>query len=213
MVINTLVIQPPGLSAAPPVSETHRPAMTPLDDERALLSRAVMQETQAFDTLYACYAPRVRGYLSRSRGPCLPDLIDEVLQDVMLVWWQQAVRVPSSVPLMAWLCGVARHKAHKALARVSALPVWQALHENIDHDEPEAMYLRREQIRALTRALATLPLGERTALELLVYQGCSSQEIATVTGHPVNTVRTRVLRARQRLRARAATWDRGIASP
>ncbi len=64
----------------------------------------------------------------------------------------------------------------------------------------------------LTRTLATLPLGERIALELLVYQGCSHQEIAALTGDPVSTIRTRVSRARQRLRARLATLDSGISS-
>jgi RNA polymerase sigma-70 factor (ECF subfamily) len=211
MVTSTLVLQPPGLSSASPVSETDHPSMISPDDEAELLSRIAMQETQAFDTLYACYAPRVRGYLSR--GPCPPDLIDEVLQDVMLVLWQHAARVPPGVLLIAWLCGVARHKALKALARVSAPPVSQTMHEGIDHDEPEAVCLHREHVRALTRALATLPLGERTALGLLVYQGCSYQEIATMTGDPVSTVRTRVSRARQRLRTRAATLDSGIASP
>jgi RNA polymerase sigma-70 factor, ECF subfamily len=211
MMTRTFVLESPCLSGALPVSETDRPSMTSPDDEGELLCRIAMQETQAFDTLYACYAPRVRGYLSR--GSCPPDLIDEVMQDVMLVLWQQAARVPPGVLLIAWLCGVARHKAHKALARASASPVLQAMHENVDHDEPEAVCLRREQVRVLIRSLATLPLGERTALELLVYQGCSYQEIAAVTGHPVSTVRTRVSRARQRLQARAVTLDRSIASP
>jgi len=211
MLTSTLVLQPPGLSGTPPVSETGRPAMTSPDDERELLSRVAMQETQAFDALYACCAPRVRSYLSR--GLCPPDLIDEVLQDVMLVLWQHAARVPPGVLLIAWLCGVARHKARKAWARVSAPPVSQAMHENIDHDEPEAVCLRQEHMRALMRALATLPLGERTALELLVYQGCSYQEIGAATGDPVSTVRTRVSRARQRLRAHVITLNSGTASP
>jgi hypothetical protein len=52
MVTKTLVLQPPGLSSASPVSETDRPSMTSPDDEAELLSRIAMQETQAFDTLY-----------------------------------------------------------------------------------------------------------------------------------------------------------------
>jgi RNA polymerase sigma-70 factor (ECF subfamily) len=185
--------------------------MASQEDDSNLVRHIIAQDQQAFNLLYGRYAPRVRGYLTcRLR---LPDLIDEVLQDVMLVLWQHAERVPPDVPLIAWLCVVARHKAHKALARASAAPVSQALHESIDHDEPEAVFVRQEHVRILTRALATLPLGERIALELLLYQSCSHQEIAALTGDPVSTVRTRVSRARQRLRARLAALDSDISSP
>jgi RNA polymerase sigma-70 factor (ECF subfamily) len=131
----------------------------------------------------------------------------------MLVLWQDAERVPPAVSLMAWLCGVARHKARKALARASAPPISHARHAHIDADAPEFVLLRQEYGRTLRHALDTLPLCERTALELLVYQGCSHQEIAAVTGTPVSTVRTRVSRARQRLRARTAKLDNGTSPP
>ena len=137
-----------------------------------------------------------------------PELSDEVLQDVMLVLWQRAATIPPTVPLGAWLCGVARRKASKAVARVAARPLLQATHVNRDEDEPEAVVLRQEYGRLLARALATLPLRERTALELLVYQGYSRVDIAAVTGAPVSTVRTRVARARHRLRARIASAER-----
>ena len=202
--------QPTYPSSAPPVPETDAPPMTRQEEEeKALLSRVAAQEPAAFDALYARYAPRVRGYLAiRLQSP---DLIDEVLQDVMLAMWQYAARVPIGVPLMAWLCGVARHKASTALTRVSASPVAQARQEHIDRDDPEAVLLRREHVRTLYRALATLPMGERTALQLLVFQGHSQPEIAALIGEPVSTVRTRVSRARQRLRARvgaASEWAR-----
>lgn len=182
-----------------------------LDDERQCLDRVIAQEAQAFDTLYTRYAPRVRGYLAgRLRAP---DLIDDVLQDVMLVLWQRAAQIPPTVPLIAWLCGVARHKAHKAVARTSMPAVSSTTPETMDHDEPETMLLRKELGCRLARALDTLPRCERTALELLVYQGCSYQEIAALTGEAVSTIRTRVSRARQRLLARAATRDSDVSSP
>lgn len=180
-------------------------------EEQSLLQRVTLHDEEAFDTLYTRYVPRVQGYLARRSWPS--DLMDEVIQDVMLVLWQHAERVPPGVPLMAWLCGVARHKAQKALARASAPPVSQVLYEHIDLNEPEAVFLSQENGRALTRALTTLPLGERTALELMVYQGYSHKEIAAVTGDPVSTVRTRVSRARQHLRARVATLDSSLSSP
>lgn len=95
--------------SVPSMSATDRGSTTLQHDERELLCHVTAQDTQAFETLYTCYTSQVRGYLARSL--CPSDLIDEVLQDVMLVLWQRAERVPPAVPLLAWLCGVARHKA------------------------------------------------------------------------------------------------------
>jgi RNA polymerase sigma-70 factor (ECF subfamily) len=135
----------------------------------------------------------------RSLAP--PELSDEVLQDVMLVLWQRAAQVPPHVPLIAWLSGVARHKALKARARMGTPAVVPTAPESLDYEEPEAVALRREHLLMLTAALDRLPRSERMALELLAYQECSPQEIAMQTGVPVSTVRTWVSRARQRLRA------------
>jgi RNA polymerase sigma-70 factor (ECF subfamily) len=170
------------------------------EEDQALLSRIVARESAAFGTLYARYAPRVRGYLALRLHH--PDLVDDVLQDVMLAIWQHAARVPTCVPLMAWLCGIARYKAGTALARAGTRPLAQPLPDDMDHDDPEAVCLRREQISTLYRALSTLPLCEQKALKLHVLQGYSYQEVADLTGEPASTVRTHVSRARQRLRVR-----------
>jgi hypothetical protein len=50
-------------------------------------------------------------------------------------------------------------------------------------------------------ALDTLPFYERTALRLLVHEGCSYQDIAAVMDTPISTVRTWLWRACHRLRA------------
>jgi len=49
-------------------------------------------------------------------------------------------------------------------------------------------------------ALATLPDGERDVLFLYAWEDLSYQDIATALGLPVGTVRSRLNRARRRLR-------------
>jgi RNA polymerase sigma-70 factor (ECF subfamily) len=168
-------------------------------DDRDLLDRIAAQDQQAFDTLYNRYAPRVSRYLIRFLGSS--DLIDDILQEVMLVLWRRPHQCPPTVGLGAWLCGVARNKARKAVARRSTPPAPSFPSPDINEDEPEGVMMRREHGRHVARAVDTLPISERTALTLLVEQGWSYQDIAAATGDPVSTVRTRVSRARQRLRA------------
>jgi DNA-directed RNA polymerase specialized sigma24 family protein len=83
------------------------------------------------------------------------------------------------------------------------------MYDAIDKDTPEEKMLRQEHDGILARAIRTLPLSQRIVLELLVYQGCSYQEIAHRTGDPVNTVKTRMFRARCGLADRIAALERG----
>jgi len=210
MVIRALVSESPCLSDILPAPKTGHHPMISQDDERELLSRVASQDEQAFTILHARYAKTVCGYVVRRLGQA--DLVDDVLQEVMLVLWQRAAKIPPTVPLGSWLCGVARYKIFKVLARASRPTASEMTDKSIDNDEPENVFLRQEHGVTLERMLDTLPHGERTAIKLL-FQGYSYQEIAAETGDPVSTVRTRVLRARQRLQARVSTLDRGISSP
>jgi RNA polymerase sigma-70 factor (ECF subfamily) len=169
------------------------------------LHRITTQDPQAFDIVYARYAPRLRGYLAR----LLSDqaLVDEVCNDVMLVVWQHATRIPATVSLWAWLCGIARNKARKAGARTSSRAIVPAMAQEDNPETPESILLHQEYRRRLTRAMDALPFPERATLVLLAQQGCTYQDIAAVLDIPVSTVRTRVSRACQRLRVLVATLD------
>jgi RNA polymerase sigma factor (sigma-70 family) len=186
-------------------SETGVPSMPPQGDDVALLQRVAGQDRQAFDILYARYVPRLRHYLAHRLNDAA--LAEDVCQDVMLVVWQQAGRVPATVPLWAWLCGIARHKAHKAWARTSHRALASAEPVDSQVAAPDVLLLRQEAGRVLDQALDILPFYERTALRLLVQQGCSYPDIAAVMDTPLSTVRTRLWRACHRLRAHVVAVD------
>ena len=56
----------------------------------------------------------------------------------------------------------------------------------------ETLVGRRELSRAVERAMATLPDGQRTAIVLKEYHGLTFQEIADMQGCPLSTVKTRL---------------------
>ena len=198
------------LSDAPSVAEAGHHATPWQDDERALLCRVAVQDQQAFATLYGRYAAPVRRYLRRCLGQA--DLVDDVLQEVMLVLWQRPSACPPTVPLIAWLCGIARHKARKGLARVAA-SVLSPQARDLDADDPERLVLCQEESCVLERALDALPFYERTALVLRVQHGWSYEEIAARMDTPLSTVRTRIARARQHLQRHMAGVPRQPSSP
>ena len=65
---------------------------------------------------------------------------------------------------------------------------------------PATQLARREQTELLQRALASIPMDDQIALELLYFEGLPTAEIALVLEVGENTVRSRLARARDRLR-------------
>jgi RNA polymerase sigma-70 factor (ECF subfamily) len=56
----------------------------------------------------------------------------------------------------------------------------------------EDLVARKEQMRAVERAMAVLPEEQRTAIVLKEYHGLTFQEIADLVGCPLSTVKTRL---------------------
>jgi RNA polymerase sigma-70 factor (ECF subfamily) len=182
-------------------------------DDWTLVRRLLDRDEHAFVVLYTRYAPVLRRTLSRVLRQ--PELADEVVDDVMLVLWHEAAHFPVTVPLGAWLHGIARHKASKAVRRQAALARLPAGGAELaaGSRDPEALLLQHEWARRLARELEALPPPERMLLEQWLYQGCSYQEMAAQTSAPLNTVKARMFRGRRRLAARLGVpWvARGVA--
>jgi RNA polymerase sigma-70 factor (ECF subfamily) len=189
----------------------HRPLEQEAADH-ALIRRVAARDHQAFEHLYLLYARRLMGYLTR----LLPqrELAEEVLNDVMLALWQQAQQFDRRGPLAAWLFGIARRQALQALRTARSRPIPPlATPEGSAEDVLEASLVRQDLDRTVARALVNLPTAEREVVELAYYHELSYPEIATMVGCPVNTVKTRMARARRRLAAQlpalgagASTW-------
>jgi RNA polymerase sigma-70 factor (ECF subfamily) len=155
------------------------------------------------------------------------EVVEEALNDVMLVVWQNARRFdPAASRLSTWLFGIAHNKALKALARSGKYsaevpfdtPDGDAMAEGYDPDDPtakadphnpERTLMGRQLGDALTWAIEQLSAEHRAVVELCFSQDCSYQEIAAITGCPVNTVKTRMFHARKRLAQ--LLGDRGLA--
>ena len=166
-------------------------------DDQVLIRRVAARDHQAFEQLYQRYARRLMGYLRRLLPPHV--LTEEVLNEVMLLVWQQAARFDPSKPLAPWLFGIARLKALEALraAKPRHAPPPDAAESAADALE---VYMAQQDLtHAVTQAVAALPLAERQVVEFTYYHGLSYPEIAAIVECPVNTVKTRMARARQRL--------------
>lgn len=120
---------------------------------------------------------------------------EDVLQEVFLQLWRKpAAFVQNRGSLGAWLVVIARNRAIDVLRRrkpsdsvedvVLASPVNVA-------DEAE----RNTVMQKVRGVIANLPEEQRKTLQLAYFEGLSHTEIASRTGDPLGTVKTRIRQA------------------
>lgn len=171
----------------------------PSDDELALIRRVAARDREAFETLYGLHARGVCRYLSSQLRR--PDIIEEALNDVMMVVWQRASSFNGTSRLSTWILGIAHNKVLKARARAgfSNEKPPESEHGQVEGKGPEQYVAEDELKKVIMRALDGLSSEQRAVIELTFYHDRSQAEIAEILGCPVNTVKTRMFHARQRL--------------
>jgi len=168
------------------------------DHERELLARVALRESAAFQELYFIYHRRLARFLTRLVHRY--DIAEEVINDTMWVVWSKACDFRGASRVSTWIMGIAYRRALKTLQRVRAVTSNEnpgASVPELTTEEPQRTNELREW---LGQALETLPLEQRLVLELTYFLGHSCEEIAQIMDCPVNTVKTRMFRARQKLR-------------
>lgn len=163
-----------------------------------------LAEPERFEVIFHRYAPVVHGYLGRRAGPAADDLLSEVFLIAFRKRGSFNMDAPSA---RGWLFGIAsnllarRSRAetarYRALARFAAAPWVQA-----DQIERSDARLDSEMSRrAIASGLAGLHPRDRDVLLMIAWGQMSYAEVAECLGIPVGTVRSRLNRARTRMRA------------
>jgi RNA polymerase sigma-70 factor (ECF subfamily) len=172
------------------------------DDE--LLALIAQGNDEALGLLYDRYGRLVYSIALRITGDRQSS--EEVTQDVFQIVWQHVAgfRASEGSP-GGWLVGITRHRAidetrsrrHKTRAReVSTEDA--PLDALRDGSNVERQAVLRTDVRA---ALGDLPTAQREAIELAYYGGMTCNEIASSTGMPVGTVKTRLRLGLTKLRS------------
>ena len=123
---------------------------------------------------------------------------EDVYQDVFLRLLNQPEQDWDREHLKAWLIRTALNRCadlHRFRLRRPVLSL-ETLPERVWAGE----MTDRAELEELWEAVARLPAPMRTAVHLFYGEGCSTEEIAAILGCPPATVRTRLRRARKRLK-------------
>jgi len=177
--------------------------MQPLSDS-ALVERMMSGDEAALSTIYDRYSAMLFAVILRIVRD--KQIAEEVLQDLFLHLWRQAAQFDASRgSLAAWLMVSGRNRAISRLRGRGSREVLEeeeGLYANtfLSAQNVEEEVSRTELRRRLTDALFRLPAEQRQAVELAYFEGLTQTEIASRTGSPLGTVKTRVRTAMQSLK-------------
>lgn len=116
----------------------------------------------------------------------------DAVQDAFLAWLEKTPNCPDAAHERAWLLRVTVNGCKSRLRSP-----WRRRRAPLLETYPAATPEEHDALEAVQ----ALPPRDRAAVHLFYYEGCSTAEIAGILGEREGTVRSRLSRARKKLRA------------
>jgi len=172
-------------------------------DDARLIGRIVAKDLRAFETLYRAYHPRLTRFLINMIHR--PQLVEEVLNDTMMVVWNQPDRYNGASKVSTWIFAIAYRKALNALRRRDE-PIEDKFAESRESLEanPEQQLGQQQVHHVLRDAMGELSADHRAVVDLTYFHEIGYGEIAEIMACPVDTVKTRMFHARRHLKRKLA---------
>ena len=182
--------------------------MTAPSEDQILVSAALAGDNDSFNQLVERYQNRAYGLCFRMLGDA--DAAADVAQDAFISAYRHLPSLRGE--FRPWLMRIVANACRDVLRSNKRHPSVSLDTNPRDEDEspalqiadtspnPEEHLMRTELHRTISVALLQIPLDQRTVVILSDIEGLSYDEIAVVTGANIGTVKSRLNRARTRLR-------------
>lgn len=165
------------------------------EEELALLRRVAQKDRDAITELYRRYHARLFKFIYRLTNSYTA--ADELVNDIMLVVWRNAVEFRGDSKVSTWIFGIGYRQAMRRVRR-RQMRLWP----REDPDQLASVGNRDLETEDwIRRGLDSLPAAQQLTMILVFYLGLSYTEAARLTDCPVNTVKTRMFHARRKLKS------------
>lgn len=174
--------------------------MTPETATQLLCKVGKDQDQQAFNLLFAEFAPRIKSYMMREGAEAAA--ADDVAQEAFTNIWRKAhLYDPSKGSAPTWMFRIARNLR---IDRFRKERVWQPLPEEhlelaSEEPSPDDVVDQNAQYEALRVALDELSPEQREVIELAYLGGLSQSQVSERLGVPLGTVKSRMRLAYEKL--------------
>jgi RNA polymerase sigma factor (sigma-70 family) len=194
-------------SQHPPTGKLGSQADTLIESEALLLQRITQGDALAFEQFYKAYYPRLYRFILRMTHQ--PEAVEELIQETLLVVWENPQHYNQTSKISTWVLGIAYHKALKHASKTAARQHLDDVddYQEILPDRNANQAQHQENVDWISNALAVLSAEQRAVIELTFYHGLSYQEIAKILDCPENTVKTRMFHARKKLQSFADSQE------
>jgi RNA polymerase sigma-70 factor (ECF subfamily) len=177
------------------------PAGAPPADAELVLATIERDDRAAFGELVRRHQSQVRTVLRRlTRGDTA--LADDLAQETFILAWRNLRKFRFEARFSTWLYRIAFNAWQSEARRKRELLL------DLDDESPAPgtdAFTEMPDIASrmdLERAMEILSEGERAAITACYYADLSHEEAALALGLPLGTIKTHVLRAKVKLRAR-----------
>ena len=169
-----------------------------MNDDLDAIQRVLADDVESFRSLVDRYQ-RPLLTLVRNLTPHDTDR-EAIAQEVFLAAFRCLASFDSKRSAFStWLFTIASNRCKNELARRRPVAGVE-LPESVDPRSPEREASEAELFRQLDAALDALPFEQRSAFVLAQLQGLSYEDVGRIEGVRVGTVKSRIARAREKLR-------------
>lgn len=168
---------------------------------RLVKAVATERDQAAFTVLFDYFAPRLKSWLVKCA--MRPDEAEELVQEVMAVLWHRAhLYDPARSSLSTWLFRIARNRRIDAdrRARHRRLVACEPAILADEEQSVDTLMENEERDAEVRAALARIPSEQMALIKAAFYLGQTHSQIASATGLPLGTVKSRIRLAFGRLR-------------
>jgi RNA polymerase sigma factor (sigma-70 family) len=168
-----------------------------------LWARACAGDHSAFGDLFVRHVNRINNYCFRRTGSWT--LAEDATSQTFMEAWRKRSSIAVTDSLLPWLFVAANNvcrNSERASRRAANLLARTPLTEHVgDHaDEVAARVDSERQMQRVLSALRTLKRADQDVVAMCDWEGLSYDEAAAALGVPIGTVRSRLSRARARLK-------------
>ncbi|MEO0070823.1 MAG: RNA polymerase sigma factor [candidate division WOR-3 bacterium] len=168
----------------------------PPDSE--LVRRAKSKELTAFEELIKRHSQALFAFMYRILGDSAE--AEELTQETWVRAWKGLGNFKERSEFKTWLFRIGMNLALNLKTRRKVTEELTEFLPGEEKKEPARVYQQTQKEKVIRDALAQLPVDQRTAIVLLIYERMRYKEIAEVMGKSVRAVDSLLVRAKRRLK-------------
>jgi len=171
--------------------------------DETLVKQALNGKKSAWITLVKRHEKNLYNYTLRMVSN--PDDAMDLMQDVFMAVFRNLATFRGESPFKGWMFKIAHYRCIEFYRRkrpTQSLDDIPEREEDADDICPEQQVVYGQRADALHQAVQCLPVNQKLVVELKFFQHCTFDDIATQLGISVNTVKSRLYSALDKLKGK-----------